>query len=144
MPQCGRGGDGATTRKLAIIAWRLLTTGESYRYAQPASTAQKLANLRTIATGEKRRGGSPEGVKAEAKLPGGSKTIRSLDDTYENEGLPVRSPLPPGEVRHLQETGTVNFVDKISKSQLIPRKSKPNTQTAKNTGRQLEISQSEK
>ena len=133
-----------TARKLAIIAWRLLTTGEPYRYAQPAATATKLASLRIAASGEKRRGGSPRGVKPTAKLPGGSKTIRSLDDTYENEGLPVRSPLPPGEVRHLQETGSVNFVDKIGKSQLLPRKSKPNAQTAKNTGRQPEISQSEK
>ena len=83
-------------------------------------------------------------MKPTAKLPGGSKTIRSLDDTYENEGLPVRSPLPPGEVRHLRETGAVNFVEKIGKSQLIPRKSKSNAQAAKNTGRQPEISQSEK
>jgi hypothetical protein len=83
-------------------------------------------------------------VKPTAKLPGGSKTIRSLDDTYANEGLPIRSALPPGEVRHLQETGAVNFVDKISRSQMIPRKSKSNAQTAKNTGRQPEISQSEK
>ena len=134
----------ATARKLAIIAWRLLTTGEPYRYAQPAATATKLASLRIAASGEKRRGGSPRGVKPTAKLPGGSKTIRSLDDTYENEGLPVRSPLPPGEVRHLRETGSVNFVDKIGKSQLLPRRSKPDAQTAKNTGRQPEISQSEK
>ena len=134
----------ATARKLAIIAWRLLTTGEPYRYAQPASTATKLANLRTTATGERRRSGNPRGVKAEAKLPGGSKTIRSLDDTYANEGLPIRTSLPPGEVRHLQETRMVDFVEKISKSQLIPRKSKPNAQTSKNTGRQLENTQSEK
>lgn len=134
----------ATARKLAIIAWRLLTTGEPYRYAQPAATAQKLASLRIAASGEKRRGGSPPGVKQTAKLPGGSKTIRSLDDTYANEGLPTRSPLPPGEVRHLHDTGAVNFLEKISKSQIIPRKSKSNAQTAKNTGRQPEISQSER
>ena len=134
----------ATARKLAIIAWRLLTTGEPYRYAQPAATATKLASLRIAASGEKRRGGSPRGVKPTAKLPGGSKTIRSLDDTYANEGLPTRSPLPPGEVRHLHDTGAVNFVEKISKSQMIPRKSKSNAQTAKNTGRQPEILQSEK
>jgi hypothetical protein len=58
--------------------------------------------------------------KAEAKLPGGSKTIRSLDDTYANEGLPIRRSLPPGELQHLQETRTVDFVEKISKSQRIP------------------------
>ena len=83
-------------------------------------------------------------MKAEAKLPGGSKTIRSLDDTYANEGLPIRSTLPPGEIRHLKETGSRNFVEKIGKSQLIPRKPKPDSQTAKNTGRQPQISQPEK
>ena len=134
----------ATARKLATIAWRMLSTGEPYRYAQPASTATKLASLRTTVTGEKRRGGSLKGVKAEAKLPGGSKTIRSLDDTYANEGLPPRSPLPPGELRHLKDTGTAQFVEKINAPQTIPRKAKPNAQTAKNTGRQLENTQSEK
>lgn len=59
-------------------------------------------------------------MKPTAKSPGGSKTIRSLDGTYENEGLPVQSP-PPGEVLQLRETGTVNFVEKIGKSQLLPR-----------------------
>ena len=126
------------------MEWRILTSSEPYRYAQPAATAQKLASLRIAAGGEKRQGGSPPGVKPTAKLPGGSKTIRSLDETYANEGLPIRSSLRPGEIRHLQETGAVNFVEKISTSQLIPRKSKSNAQTAKNTGRQPEILQSEK
>ena len=134
----------ATARKLAVIAWRILTAGEPYRYAQPAATAKKLASLRIAAGGEKRRGGSPRGVKAAAKLPGGSKTIRSLDDTYQNEGLPTRSPLPPGELRHLANTNTLQFAEKISGSQVIPRKPKASGQSHKNTGRQPEISQSEK
>ena len=41
--------------------------------------------------------------------------------------------LPPGEVRHLSDTGAVNFAEKMGKSQLIPRKSKSNAQAAKNT-----------
>jgi hypothetical protein len=134
----------ATARKLAVIAWRILTAGEPYRYAQPAATAKKLASLRIAAGGEKRRGGSPRGVKAAAKLPGGSKTIRSLDDTYQNEGLPTRSPLPPGELRHLANTNTLQFAEKLRGSQVIPRKPKSRGQTHKNTGWQPEISQSEK
>ena len=47
----------ATARKLAVIAWRLWSTGEPYRYAQPAATATKLASLRIAATGEKRCNG---------------------------------------------------------------------------------------
>jgi transposase len=134
----------ATARKLAMIAWRLLSTGEPYRYAQPASTAQKLASLRITVSGEKRRGGSPRGVKPTAKLPGGVKTIRSLDDTYANEGLPTRSPLPPGELRHLKETGTQQFAEKISAPQLIPRRSKTAAKPRKNTGQQPPILNPEK
>jgi hypothetical protein len=92
---------------------------------------------------EKRRGGSPRGVKPTAELPGGRNTIRSLDNKYENEGLPVPSPLPSGEVRQLRETGNVNSVDMISRSQRRPRKAKSNAQAARNTGRQREILQSE-
>lgn len=36
----------AIARKLAVLAWHLLTKGESYRYASPGSTEKKLADLR--------------------------------------------------------------------------------------------------
>ena len=46
--------------------------------------AQSTGTSRPTSTGgQKRQGGSPRGVKAIAKLAGGSKTIRSLDDTYQ-------------------------------------------------------------
>ncbi|MCB1041228.1 MAG: IS110 family transposase [Acidimicrobiales bacterium] len=121
----------ATARKLAVIAWRLLTTGEPYRYAQPRSTTEKLARLRVAATGEKRRGGCGKGVKPEAILPGGGRSVRSLDEVYENEGLPARSPLPTGEVRHLKETETLEFAEKISAPQRVPRKSNATTKANK-------------
>lgn len=127
----------ATARKLAIIAWRILSTGEPYRYATPQATTTKLAALRVAATGEKRRGGCPRGTKCEAKLPGGSRTIRSLDEVYASENLPQRSALPPGEQRHLKDTGTAQFADQISHTQIIPRNTgKPRNQAAKSTGRQ--------
>ncbi len=127
----------ATARKLAMIAWRMLTTGEPYRYAPPQSTADKLAKLRITATGEKRRGGNPKGVRCEAKLAGGSRTIRSLDDVYRNEGLPPRLPLAPGERRVLKDTGTQPFAEQITSEQVIPRNTaKTAAHNAKNTGRQ--------
>ena len=46
----------ATARKLAVIAWRILTAGEPYRYAQRAAAAKKLPSLRIAAGGEKRQG----------------------------------------------------------------------------------------
>lgn len=45
---------------------------------------------------------------------------------------------------HPVKSGTGNFVQRISKSQLITGKSKPKARTAKNTGRQLQNTQAEK
>jgi transposase len=115
----------ATARKLAMIAWRMLMTNEPYRYSPPRSTETKLAKLRVQATGEKRPSGSKKGVKAKAKLPGtpgGSRTIKSLDAVYANEGVPPRPPLPPGERKHLEQTQTTAFVDAIGTERVVPRK----------------------
>jgi len=126
----------ATARKLACIAWRMLTSAEPYRYASPESTAAKLATLRIMATGEKRRGGNPKGVKCVAKLEGGSRSIRALDDVLLNESLPARSALRSGELRHLTDTHTLEFAETISAPKRVPRNtSKPRNQSRKNTDR---------
>ena len=135
----------ATARKLACIAWRMLTSGEPYRYAPPQTTAAKLATLRIMATGEKRRGGEAKGVKCVAKLEGGSRSIRALDDVLVNEGLPPRSTLQPGELRHLSDTHTLEFAQTISAPQRVPRNTgKPRGQSRKNTGRLPATNLSEK
>ena len=133
----------ATARKLAMIAWRMLTTNEPYRYSEPRTTTDKLAHLRVIATGGKRTGGNPKGSKSTARLPGGSRSIRSLDEVLANEGLPKQSPIPPGEQRHLHATGIDAFVEKINNPQVIPGKSTATAQTRKNTGRQRRIANAE-
>jgi len=118
----------ATARKMAMIAWHMLRANEPYRYSPPRSTEDKLAKLRIQVTGEKRRGGPAKGTKAVAKLPGvqgGSRTIKSLDAVYEQEGLPARSPLPPGEMKHVTATETTEFVAQISAPQTVPRKRHP-------------------
>jgi hypothetical protein len=79
-------------RKLAVIAWRFLTTGEPHRDTQRKSTETKLAGLRVAATGEKRRGGSTKGVKSEAVLPGHGRSVRSLDQVLQDAGSTTRSP----------------------------------------------------
>jgi hypothetical protein len=43
----------AAARKLAVIGWQMLTSGEPYRYAIPRSTEAKLAKLRGQATGRR-------------------------------------------------------------------------------------------
>jgi len=81
----------ATARKLVTIAWHMLKNNEPYRYASSRCTDEKLASLRVRATGQKRKSGSPKGTKPQSKLgTGRSRTIKSLDEVYERQGLPPR------------------------------------------------------
>ncbi len=100
----------------------MLTTNEPYRYSPPRSTETKLAKLRIMATGKKRRGGVPKGVKSVAILPGGGRTIKSLDTIYAQEGLPSRTSSSPGETKHLAQTNTAAFVQSLAQNQVIPRR----------------------
>ena len=112
----------ACARKLVIIAMHMLKNNEPYRYAQPATTETKLRRLRVRATGKRRRPGMPKGQKAMAKLPGGSRTIKSLDRVYDEESLPPRHELPEGEKRMLQDHECCEFVDSIASDRVTPRR----------------------
>ncbi|MGC9371661.1 MAG: IS110 family transposase, partial [Paracoccaceae bacterium] len=112
----------AAARKLAVIAWQMLVTGEPYRYAIPRTTETKLARLRVKATGERRKSGSPKGTKCTAKLPGGSRTIRSLEQVCQAEGLPTPRALSPGEKRTVHEAGCEALVATIAAAQVVPRR----------------------
>ena len=91
----------AIARKLAILAWHLLTKNEPYRYALPASTEHKLAQLRR-SQGIRHRLG-PE--KGEPQLPKRSyqrvRVQRGLDDVLTTESLPTTTPAPAAEQRVL-------------------------------------------
>jgi transposase len=123
----------AAARKLAVIAWRMLTTGEPYRYALPRSTETKLARLRVKATGERRRGGSPKGQKSLPLQPGqlgGSRTIKPLAQVGQSEGLPQPRELSPGEQRTVAATGSTEFVATIGAAQVLPRRPATRRKTA--------------
>jgi transposase len=111
----------ASARKLATIAWHMLTKNEPYRYAQPKSTETKLARLRVKVTGQRRKGGVSKGSKAVAKLPGGSRTVKSLSQVYQEQGLPPLSEPATGESRIVRESGAEPFVESLHHSHLIPR-----------------------
>jgi transposase len=112
----------AVARKLVMIAWFMLTKNEPYRYALPRSTETKLSRLRVTATGQKRRTGPPAGERCVAKLPGGSRTVKSLDQVYAVEDLPARRPLTAGEERTVRATGTAEFVQWLEREHVIPRR----------------------
>lgn len=112
----------ATARKLVTIAWHMLKNKEPYRYALPKTTEGKLASLRIRATGEKRKGGTPKGVKAMARLEtGGSRVVPSLDEVYVRQGMPGRQPLAAGEKRMIQESGVEEFVAELDQARIVPR-----------------------
>jgi transposase len=114
----------AGARKLAWIGWRMLVTGEPYRYAIPRSTETKLSRLRVKATGERRKSGSPKGTKCMPKLPGGSRTIKALSAVCRSEGLPEPRELSPGERRTVNEAGCEEFARCIGQTQIVPRTNK--------------------
>lgn len=114
----------ACARKLVVIAMHMLSNNEPYRYAQPATTETKLRRLRVRATGQRRRPGMPKGQKATAKLPGGSRTVKSVDRVYDEEGLPPRHELPDGERKMLQAHECSEFVESIASDRIIPRRSR--------------------
>jgi transposase len=111
----------AAARKLAAIGWLMLKHNEPYRYAIPKSTEAKLAKLRVKATGERRKGGSPKGVKCAAKLPGGSRAIRSLPQVCRSEGVPLPLTLSPGERRTVKAADCGAFVAEIAATRRTPR-----------------------
>ena len=114
----------ATARKLVVIVWHMLTKNEPYRYAMPASTAEKLAKLRIRATGQRRRSGPPKGQKSQALLPGGGYTVKSLADVYRNEGLPELRDLSPGEQRLVDDCGVAEQVAATRRTRVVPRRRK--------------------
>ena len=89
----------AGARKLATIAWLMLTSNEPYRDALPSTTGAKWSRLRIKATRQRRRGGSAKGEKPTAKLPGGSGTIKALAEVDDSECLPQTGSLTAGEQR---------------------------------------------
>jgi transposase len=113
----------AGARRLAVIGWQMLSTGEPYRYAVPRTTEAKLAKLRMKATGQRRKGGVPKGQKAVAKRPevGCSRTIKALTAVCQAEGLPAPKSLSPGEQRTVKHAGCGEFLTQINSAHVLPR-----------------------
>ncbi len=114
----------AVAHKLALLAWHVLTKQEPYRYAVPQATENKLRKLRVLATGEKRRTGSPPGIKKRpARLPGRSHRIKPLPEVYASEQVPPARPAPAGELQHLAKSKLNDFVASLQQEQIVPRSS---------------------
>jgi transposase len=113
----------ATARKMVTIAWHMLKNKEPYRYAIPRCTDEKLASLRVRATGVKRKTGTSKGSKRVTKPAAEkSRTVPSLDEVYNRQGLPGRRPRTEGEQRMISESGTEPYVASLDKQKVVPRK----------------------
>jgi hypothetical protein len=113
----------AIARKLAELAWQLLTKQEPYRYALPAVVELKLQRIRTNATGEKRTSGPKKGS---AKPPVGTPRTRekkSLDRVLSAESMPLTTPAPAAEARVMQALGAQQYAKTIQRSYRVPRTS---------------------
>jgi len=106
----------AIARKLAILAWHLLTKNEPYRYALPAPTEHKLAELRR-SQGIRHRLG-PE--KGQPQLPKKSyqrvRVQRGLDQVLNTEALPATTPAPAAELRILSQLGLDTLQNRLQAS----------------------------
>jgi hypothetical protein len=112
----------AAARKLVVIAWQMLTTGEPYRYAQPRLTQEKLARLRIKATGKRKKTGPAKGSPPASNQGTGVRTraVPSLSRVMAEENLPVPrglEALPAGERRALSAAGVEDYVRRLQSDQ---------------------------
>jgi len=124
----------ATARKMAVIAFHVLQSGEPYRYAPPQSTATKLAQLRIQATGQRRAGGFPKGQRPTRKAAGLTRHRPALNEVYAKEQLPAAlepDKLPAGEQRMLDTSALMERAQQIHAAERVPR----NQSTRKRRGR---------
>lgn len=118
----------ATARKLAMLAWHVLTTERPYRYAQPKATQDKLASLR-IAGGVRRKGSPPKGVDPRTRRTAAEKVRRipGITESLQKEGLPAPLPAPPGEMRMLESIGKIEYYQRLDEVSTRPRNAQQRT-----------------
>jgi transposase len=101
----------ACARKLAVLLWHVLSSGEPFRYAQPKSLQAKYARLRVRATGQRRRGGIPKGTARSVQYGRGrTRALPSLPQVLAENGLPPIAPLAKGERVMLERNKLAAFV----------------------------------
>jgi transposase len=88
----------ACARRLAVLLWHVLSSGEPFRYAQPKSLQAKFSRLRIRATGQRRRGGVSKGTPRSPQYGHGrTRALPSLPQVLAENGLPRIAPLSKGE-----------------------------------------------
>jgi transposase len=112
----------AIARKLAVLAWHLLTQRQPYRYALPTTVESKLRKLRVSQQGKRKRG--PKSGQPRSQNYGtGARTWqkKSLNSVLEQEQLPTTAPAPSGEARLIRQLGLTRFARGVQRSERLPK-----------------------
>ena len=115
----------ACARKLAVLLWHVLTSGEPFRYAQPKSLEAKYSRLRVHATGRRRRSGAAKGTPRPAQYGHGrTRALPSLPQVLAQNDLPQIAPLARGEKIMLERKRLDGFYRELQ----TPSRLQANTQ----------------
>jgi len=107
----------ACARKLAVLVWHVLRSGEPFRYALPRSLQTKYARLRVRATGQRRRGGVAPGTPRSSQYGHGrTRAVPSLPQVLQENGLPEIAPLSKGERMMLERNRLETFYGELQTS----------------------------
>ena len=116
----------ACARKLAVLLWHVLTSGEPFRYAPARSLETKYSRLRVRATGQRRRGGVAKGTTRSAQYGHGrTRVVPSLPQVLAQNGLPAVAPLSKGERVMLERKRLDEFYRELQ----TPSRIQTNTRT---------------
>lgn len=116
----------ACARKLAVLLWHVLSSGEPFRYAQPKSLQAKFSRLRIRATGKRRRGGVAKGTPRSPQYGHGrTRAVPSLPQVLAENGLPGVAPLSKGERVMLERKRLDSFYNELQ----TPSRIQANTPT---------------
>src|SRR5262249_27316029 len=129
----------ACARKLAVLVWHVLSSGEPFRYAPARTLETKFSRLRVRATGRRRSGGVAKGTPRSPQYGHGrTRVVPSLPQVLAQNGLPEIAPLPKGERVMLERKKLSGFYRDLQ----TPSRIEANTQNRKpkNLERMLDLS----
>jgi transposase len=112
----------ACARKLAVLVWHILRSGEPFRYAIPKTLEAKFSRLRVRATGKRRRTGVAQGSARSTQYgKGRTRAIPSLPQVLEQNDLPQAAPLRPGERSMLAQKKLEPFYTELQSATRVPK-----------------------
>ena len=110
----------ACARKLAVLLWHVLSSGEPFRYAPARSLETKYARLRVRATGRRRKGGVAKGTPRPTRYGHGrTRAVPSLPQVLAQNGLPEIAPLARGEKTMLERKKLEAFYQELQTASRI-------------------------